>query len=114
MNVKNSIPEIILAIRYATDNNFTKKEVYTQAQCSLLEPIALALAGAAQDYVDLPQEILDNRKLLADAMSKHGFRVAFTEWWHFEHTQNKAAALLNILFEDLEKKSIAALSLNFA
>lgn len=38
---------------------------------------------AYHDNLDLPQEILDNRKLLKETMKKHGFWSTRTEWWHY-------------------------------
>lgn len=38
---------------------------------------------AHHDNKDLPQNILDNRKLLKDTMEKHGFWSIRTEWWHY-------------------------------
>lgn len=38
---------------------------------------------AYHDNFDLPQEILDNRKLLKETMEKHGFWSMRTEWWHY-------------------------------
>lgn len=35
------------------------------------------------DYSDLSLEQLNNRKLLRDVMSKYGFKVLDSEWWHF-------------------------------
>ncbi|TDT40467.1 D-alanyl-D-alanine dipeptidase [Maribacter spongiicola] len=38
---------------------------------------------AYHDNFDLPQEILDNRKLLKETMEKFGFWSTRTEWWHY-------------------------------
>src|SRR5690606_5090536 len=38
---------------------------------------------AYHDNTDLPQQILDNRKLLKETMEAHGFWSIRTEWWHF-------------------------------
>ncbi len=38
---------------------------------------------AYHDNMDLPQEILDNRKLLKETMEAHGFWSIRTEWWHY-------------------------------
>ncbi|QLG46657.1 M15 family metallopeptidase [Costertonia aggregata] len=38
---------------------------------------------AYHDNFDLPQNILDNRKLLKETMEKHGFWSIRTEWWHY-------------------------------
>lgn len=38
---------------------------------------------AHHDHTDLPQNILDNRKLLKETMEAHGFWSIRTEWWHY-------------------------------
>jgi D-alanyl-D-alanine dipeptidase len=38
---------------------------------------------AYHDNFDLPQSILDNRKLLKETMEKYGFWSIRTEWWHY-------------------------------
>ncbi|MGB5553298.1 MAG: M15 family metallopeptidase [Flavobacteriaceae bacterium] len=38
---------------------------------------------AYHDNLDLPQNILDNRKLLKETMERHGFWSIRTEWWHY-------------------------------
>ena len=38
---------------------------------------------AYHDNLDLPQEILGNRKLLKETMEAHGFWSIRTEWWHY-------------------------------
>lgn len=39
---------------------------------------------AASDYAKLPPAVLANRKLLQDAMTRHGFAILKSEWWHFD------------------------------
>ncbi|MBT8234964.1 MAG: M15 family metallopeptidase [Bacteroidia bacterium] len=38
---------------------------------------------AYHDNMDLPEEVLENRKLLKETMEKHGFWSIRTEWWHY-------------------------------
>ena len=38
---------------------------------------------AYHDYTDLPQKILDNRKLLKETLEANGFWGIRTEWWHY-------------------------------
>lgn len=38
---------------------------------------------AHQDNMSLPQNILDNRKILREGMEASGFRHIRTEWWHY-------------------------------
>ncbi len=38
---------------------------------------------SSPSYKDITEEQYNNRMLLREAMIKHGFRPAKTEWWHF-------------------------------
>ncbi len=38
---------------------------------------------AYQDNLDLPQAVLDHRRLLKETMERHGFWSIRTEWWHY-------------------------------
>ncbi len=42
---------------------------------------------AHRDYQNLPQQILDHRRVLRMAMEAHGFQSIRTEWWHFSFTR---------------------------
>lgn len=39
---------------------------------------------ASPNYLDFPQNILNNRNLLKEVMSKFGFIQLDSEWWHFD------------------------------
>jgi D-alanyl-D-alanine dipeptidase len=39
------------------------------------------------NYMDLPQEVINNRQLLTSVMYKYGFTGVDCEWWHFDDTQ---------------------------
>ena len=49
VDLEKEIPSIRLDIRYATDNNFTHKQVYSSARAFLREPAAKALAKVQND-----------------------------------------------------------------
>ncbi|AKA36039.1 M15 family metallopeptidase [Flagellimonas lutaonensis] len=38
---------------------------------------------AHHEFTELPDEVLQNRKLLKETMEKHGFWAIRTEWWHY-------------------------------
>jgi len=42
---------------------------------------------AHSDNMDLPREVLKNRKLLNQLMQKYGFKGIRTEWWHFSFVE---------------------------
>ncbi len=174
------IPGIVLDIRYATVNNFTKEKIYTLRKAYARRPVAEALKNAQTEFakqgvgikifdayrpysatvkfyevykdttyvaspyrgsrhnrgcaidmtlVDLktgmelvmPTEfdsfkreawpstpisdptVKKNRELIISIMSKHGFKVNSSEWWHFDFRGWEKFEVLDIDFEDLEK-----------
>lgn len=38
---------------------------------------------AHHDHMDLPKEVLENRRILKETMEAHGFWSIRTEWWHY-------------------------------
>lgn len=50
-------------------------------------------------------EITRNRKLLIEVMTKYGFRVNSSEWWHFDFQGWKNFEVLDIDFSELERSS---------
>lgn len=59
---------------------------------------------AHSDFMDLPENVLENRELLITVMQKHGFRVYESEWWHFDFMGWEGFPLMDLTFEDLEKE----------
>jgi D-alanyl-D-alanine dipeptidase len=39
---------------------------------------------AARSYMQLPKKAIENRALLEDVMTRHGFVAMPSEWWHFD------------------------------
>jgi len=171
------IPDIVLDIRYATDDNFVGKVLYPSSRCFLAKKPALALKQVQQDlkregfslkvfdgyrplsvqkqmweilpdsryvadpstgsnhnraysvdvtlldldgnempmpsqfddfsekahrnYMDCPQEAVRHRKILEDAMKKHGFMGISSEWWHFDYKGYKNRPVLDIPLDSL-------------
>jgi zinc D-Ala-D-Ala dipeptidase len=58
---------------------------------------------AHQAFTGLPEEILQNRKLLRATMEKYGFRALETEWWHYYLADGNRFELLDISFKKLKK-----------
>jgi len=54
---------------------------------------------AYHDMTDLPQEVLDNRKLLKETMEKHGFWSIRTEWWHYNLSTASNDAIADFIWE---------------
>jgi len=170
-------PRIILDIRYATEDNFTKKKIYSSARCFLRADVAKKIDAiqkeletkdlglkiwdgyrplsaqrllwaimpderyvmdprkgskhnrgsaidltlvdkqgnevlmptefddftekAHGDYMDLPQEAIDNRELLKSIMIKYNFIPQPAEWWHFDDCEWEKYPILDIDIEHL-------------
>jgi D-alanyl-D-alanine dipeptidase len=60
--------------------------------------------SAHHDFIQLPSDILDNRKLLKETMEKFGFVQFPTEWWHYSLPDPEKYEVLNLSFGELEKQ----------
>lgn len=58
---------------------------------------------AHQSFTYLPENVLQNRKLLMQVMRKYGFQPLSTEWWHFYWPNDKNYAVLNLSFAQLNE-----------
>jgi zinc D-Ala-D-Ala dipeptidase len=180
INLETYIPGVVLDIRYATDNNFTKEKIYNLARAYARKPVAEALKKAQDDFKklglgikifdayrpyaatvkfyevygdttyvaspyrgsrhnrgcaidmtiydlktgeDLPMPteydsfrkeawpstpvsdpvIRKNRETIISVMTKHGFKVNGSEWWHFDFIGWQKFDVMDISFEELEK-----------
>lgn len=56
---------------------------------------------AHAEYKDLPEDVIKNRELLKDVMSRHGFKVLADEWWHYDFAEWNKFELTDIPFEEL-------------
>lgn len=56
---------------------------------------------AHQSFVNLPDTVLQNRKLLRSIMEKYGFIALDTEWWHYYLPNAKDFELMDISFKKL-------------
>ncbi|MES2703541.1 MAG: M15 family metallopeptidase [Bacteroidota bacterium] len=53
-------------------------------------------------YLQLPQQVLDNRKLLKRLMWKYGFNPVPTEWWHYQWRTKEAYPVIDLDFDVLK------------
>lgn len=53
-------------------------------------------------FTGLPEEILQNRKLLRATMEKYGFKALETEWWHYSLPDAVKFELLDIKFKRIK------------
>jgi D-alanyl-D-alanine dipeptidase len=56
---------------------------------------------AHHSFKALPEEILQNRKLLRATMEKYGFKALETEWWHYFLPEGNRFEILDIPFQVL-------------
>lgn len=56
---------------------------------------------AHAECTDLPKNVIENRELLKDVMTRHGFKVLVDEWWHYDFLDWKKFGLMDIPFEEL-------------
>jgi D-alanyl-D-alanine dipeptidase len=56
---------------------------------------------AHHSFLQLPPEVLANRRLLKNIMWKHGFNFVPTEWWHY-HWRNKNFDLVDLDFDSIK------------
>lgn len=180
IDLEQLVPTVVLDIRYATTNNFTKEKIYTLAKAYARKPVAEALKQAQAEFaksgvgikifdayrpyaatvkfyevykdttyvaspykgsrhnrgcaidmtlIDLktgeelkmPTEydsfrkeawpsspvadpvVKKNRDLIITVMSKYGFKVNSSEWWHFDFKGWEKFEVMDIDFEELEK-----------
>ncbi len=59
--------------------------------------------SAHQGFTRLPDDILQNRKLLKSLMEKNGFKALDTEWWHYSLPESGRFEILDIPFKKLKK-----------
>lgn len=56
--------------------------------------------SAHQDFTQLPQTVVNNRKLLRNVMVENGFAIFATEWWHYYYSERQFD-ILDFSFDDL-------------
>lgn len=59
--------------------------------------------SAHQGNMKLPADMIENRELLRSVMTKHGFEIFQTEWWHFNWPHPEHYDVLDIDFKTLSK-----------
>lgn len=58
---------------------------------------------AHHTFTSLPSAVMQNRKLFKDVMTKHGFEIFETEWWHYFWPNNKEYEVMDLGFEKRKK-----------
>jgi D-alanyl-D-alanine dipeptidase len=60
-------------------------------------------AKASHTFRNVPEKVLENRKLLHDIMLKHGFEELESEWWHYDFVGWRNFKIMDISFDELTK-----------
>jgi zinc D-Ala-D-Ala dipeptidase len=55
---------------------------------------------AHRNFNDLPEEVIHNRELLKQVLTKHGFVGLDTEWWHFDDRDWREHPILDVDIPD--------------
>jgi energy-coupling factor transporter ATP-binding protein EcfA2 len=66
-------------------------------------PFDALVYASHPNFKGLPENVLNNRKLLINTMTKFGFNVDPVEWWHFNYIGNSEFDLLDLPHEEIEK-----------
>jgi len=59
--------------------------------------------SAHHSFMQLPEQVLANRRLLKGLMHKYGFTIFPTEWWHYHfHNDKDHYEVIDLSFDDLK------------
>jgi D-alanyl-D-alanine dipeptidase len=79
----------------------TLVELPSGAEMEMPTPFDDFTEKAAHSFNDLPENILKNRKILRDVMTRHGFSVYEAEWWHYNFKERSDFEIMNLSFAEL-------------
>ena len=54
---------------------------------------------AHHSYTQLPQKVLENRKLLKEILDKYNFKSIYSEWWHYEYRPEMQSKVENFQWQ---------------
>jgi len=60
--------------------------------------------SAFHSFKNLPEPVLQNRKLLRSLMEQYGFKALETEWWHYTFVSSISFEVLNLSFKQLLRR----------
>ena len=79
----------------------TLVELPSGAEMEMPTPFDDFTEKAAHSFNDLPENILKNRKILRDVMTRNGFSVYEAEWWHYNFKERNDFEIMNLSFAEL-------------
>jgi D-alanyl-D-alanine dipeptidase len=82
--------------------DLTLIDLRTGAELAMPTPYDDFTPRAAHAFTDLPPDVLANRTLLREVMTKHGFEPLPSEWWHYDFRGWEGFELMDVGLEELE------------
>ena len=81
-------------------------DLRTGAEVAMPTPYDDFTPRARNDFDELPADVLANRALLRDVMTRHGFEPLPSEWWHYDFRGWERFELMNVPLEELERHAV--------
>lgn len=83
--------------------DLTLIDLRTGAELAMPTPYDDFTPRAAHAFADLPPDVLANRALLREVMTKHGFEPLPSEWWHYDFKGWERFELMDVGLEELSR-----------
>jgi D-alanyl-D-alanine dipeptidase len=81
--------------------DLTLIDLRTGAELPMPTPYDDFTSRASHGFTDLPADALANRALLRDVMTRHGFDLLPSEWWHYDFARWERFELMDVGLEEL-------------
>jgi D-alanyl-D-alanine dipeptidase len=81
--------------------DLTLIDLRTGAELPMPTPYDDFTSRASHGFTDLPADALANRALLRDVMTRHGFDLLPSEWWHYDFAGWERFELMDVGLEEL-------------
>ncbi len=81
--------------------DLTLVDLKTGAELPMPTPYDDFTSRAAHAFTDLPADVLANRALLRDVMTRHGFEPLPSEWWHYDFRGWERFELMDVPLEEI-------------
>lgn len=82
--------------------DLTLVDLRTGAELPMPTPYDDFTPRAHHDFAELPPDVLRNRALLRDTMTRHGFDPLPSEWWHYDFRGWDRFELMDVGLEELK------------
>lgn len=81
--------------------DLTLIDLQSGAELAMPTPYDDFTSRAAHAFTELPENVLANRALLREVMTKHGFEPLPSEWWHYDFGGWERFELMDVPIEGL-------------